>query len=182
MTEDERRGATLTVLLAHTPASARERRSWLRALRVLAWLPAPFDRDADTLHVTASAVVVDGAGHVVLHRHRRLGRWLQPGGHVDPGETPAEAARRETHEETGVEAAHPDTGPRLVHVDVHEGPRAHVHVDLRYLLLAAPGAAFAPAAGESPNVAWVSLDEARAHADAGLAEALDTAMAVTRAA
>ena len=54
-------------------------------------LDRPFDRGADPTHVTASAIVVGDRG-VVLHRHRRLHRWLQPGGHIDPGETPAEAA------------------------------------------------------------------------------------------
>jgi ADP-ribose pyrophosphatase YjhB (NUDIX family) len=39
---------------------------------------------------------------VVLHRHRVLGIWVQPGGHIDSGETPWDAAVRETAEETGL--------------------------------------------------------------------------------
>ncbi len=172
MGADDRRGRTLAALLAHEPVSAHERRSLWRALRALTWLPSPFERDADPLHVTASAVVTDGQGRLVLHRHRRLGRWLQPGGHVDPGEDPADAAVRETREETGLDAGHPPGGAVLVHVDVHPGPRGHVHVDLRYVLLATPGARFAPAAGESDEVAWVTVDEARQVVDAGLVEAI----------
>jgi 8-oxo-dGTP pyrophosphatase MutT (NUDIX family) len=69
-----------------------------------------------------------------LHRHRILGTWVAPGGHIDPGETPWDAARREAGEETGLVVDHPDGVPTLVHVDVHRGPRGHTHLDLRYLL------------------------------------------------
>ena len=45
-------------------------------------LDQPFDEDASPIHVTGSAVVTGGRG-VVLHLHKRLGIWLQPGGHID---------------------------------------------------------------------------------------------------
>jgi 8-oxo-dGTP pyrophosphatase MutT (NUDIX family) len=48
------------------------------------------------------AIFVVHQGRVLLHWHRRLARWLPPGGHVDPGELPDEAAVRETREETGL--------------------------------------------------------------------------------
>ena len=47
---------------------------------------------------------------------------------------PGAAAVRETLEETGLAASHPEPGPTLVHVDVHDAPKGHVHLDLRYLL------------------------------------------------
>ena len=40
---------------------------------------------------------------VLLIQHRKLGKWLPPGGHIDPNETPPEAAKREVLEETGLE-------------------------------------------------------------------------------
>jgi 8-oxo-dGTP pyrophosphatase MutT (NUDIX family) len=46
-------------------------------------------------------VIRDEAGRLLLVRHVE-GRWQLPGGAVDPGETPAEAARRECMEEMGV--------------------------------------------------------------------------------
>jgi hypothetical protein len=67
----------------------------------------------------------------------------------------------------------------LVHVDVHEGPRGHLHLDLRYLLTADGNAVFAPAAGESPAVAWFDRDEACRHGDASVAAAIRAALLTT---
>ncbi len=139
-------------------------------------MPLPFDREADPTHVTASGIVVGPRG-VVLHRHRRLGRWLQPGGHLDPGELPEEAVVRECSEETGLAVAHPAVGPRLVHVDVHDAVAGHVHLDLRYLLEGGDRDP-APQRGESPDVAWFSWDAATALADEALVGALRSARQV----
>jgi 8-oxo-dGTP pyrophosphatase MutT (NUDIX family) len=166
---------------AHHPGDAREFRSLSRIRALLAWLPRPFDEHADATHVTASGIVLDGHGHLLLHRHKRLGRWLQPGGHLDPGELPWEAARRETAEETGLVATHPSSGPLLVHVDVHEGPRGHVHLDLRYLLRADGDAPPAPAIGESPEVAWCSSEQVADRGDASTVAALVAARRHPRA-
>lgn len=151
------------------PADLRERRSRRLLLDVLDRLPRPFSRLAGPLHVTAAAIVVGRRG-TVLHRHKRLGVWLQPGGHVEPGEAPADAALREAAEETGLPLRHPSTGPLLVHVDVHPAGW-HVHHDLRYLLLA-PDLDPAPGPGESPDARWFSWPEALSVADAGLVGAL----------
>ncbi|MDX1745166.1 MAG: NUDIX domain-containing protein, partial [Halobacteriales archaeon] len=70
-------------------------------------VPENADRD-----FTASGFVVDGE-RVLLVDHARLGRWLQPGGHIEARETPVEAAIREVREETGVVMA--------IH-DSHEPP------------------------------------------------------------
>jgi 8-oxo-dGTP pyrophosphatase MutT (NUDIX family) len=158
------------VLALPAPADLRERRSRLRLLDALARLPRPFARLAGPTHVTGSAIVVGRRG-LVLHRHKRMGIWLQPGGHLEPGEAPWQAARREAAEETGLPLRHPPAGARLVHVDVHPAPLGHVHLDLRYLLLA-PDQDPCPPPGESPDARWFSWPEAVAVADAGLAGAL----------
>lgn len=54
-------------------------------------------------HFTASAFVVDSKNRCLLLWHKRLGRWMPPGGHVDPHEIPEDTARRECKEETGLD-------------------------------------------------------------------------------
>jgi 8-oxo-dGTP pyrophosphatase MutT (NUDIX family) len=172
---DDRWRAVHAAVSARAPADDRETHARARFLADLERLPFPFSEDADPTHVTASAIVVGSRG-TVLHVHRRTGAWLQPGGHIEPREIPTDAAVRETVEETGLAARHPDRGPRLIHVDVHAAPRGHVHLDLRYLLLA-PDDDPAPAPGESQVARWFSWDEADAVADESLRNALRAARA-----
>lgn len=51
---------------------------------------------------TATTYIIEKK-QVLLIFHRKLQKWLPPGGHIDPNETPPEAARREAREETGLE-------------------------------------------------------------------------------
>jgi len=149
------------LVASRTPVDERERASIERFLAELDRLDRPLDEHADPVHVTGSALVVGPRG-VLLHLHKRLGLWLQPGGHVDPGETPEQAALRETLEETGFVCS----DPQFVHVDVHDGGRGHTHLDLRYLLEADGDPS--PAEGESQDVRWFDWDDAIAIADHGL--------------
>jgi 8-oxo-dGTP pyrophosphatase MutT (NUDIX family) len=112
---------------------ARERLLWLAAETA-----EPFSRDQfEPGHFTASGFVVspDGASTLLVY-HRRLDRWLQPGGHIDPEDPSAEAAaRREVIEETGVRLA--DEPGVLIDLDVHpippgKGEPAHDHFDVRF--------------------------------------------------
>ncbi len=162
----------ISLLEGHATVGPREERSRRQALGLLRWLRRPYDEFDDPAHVTGSAIIIDGAGHVVLHLHRRLGLWLQPGGHIDPDEAPGEAALREAIEETGLPVRHPDGGPRFLHVDVHQGPRGHTHLDMRYLLIAPPGSVPAPPEGESQDVEWVTYAEAARRSDPSVADAL----------
>jgi 8-oxo-dGTP pyrophosphatase MutT (NUDIX family) len=175
---DDLRVTVRAAVEAHEPADDRERRARMQILAELDRLPSPFSEDGGPTHVTASAIVIGPKG-TVLHVHRRSGAWLQPGGHIEPGETPAAAAVRESVEETGLDVRHPASGPLLVHVDVHPAPRGHVHLDLRYLLHA-PDAEPSPAPGESPEARWFTWDEADAVADESLRNALRAVRAVLR--
>lgn len=59
---------------------------------------------------TASAYLVV-EGKILLIKHKKLGAWLSPGGHIDPGELPHEAAEREFFEETGIKVKSVGTVP-----------------------------------------------------------------------
>jgi 8-oxo-dGTP pyrophosphatase MutT (NUDIX family) len=150
-----------------------------RFLTELDRLSSPCDEEADPTHVTASAIVVGRRG-TVLHRHKRLGIWMQPGGHIDAGENPDEAARREAFEELGLAVAHPASGPTLLHVDVHAAAHGHTHLDLRYLLIGADDDPHPPP-GESQDARWFSWNEALVTADSALVHALDVARAAYEA-
>jgi len=155
---------------AATPCDERERESIQQFLAIAPTLDAPFDEHTNDTHITGSAIVVGKRG-VVLHLHKRLNIWLQPGGHIEQGETPAEGALREAREETGLDVRHPDNGPVLVHLDVHPGPRGHTHLDVRYIVMA-DDVEPAPGVDESQDVSWFAWDDAIAMADKGLAGAL----------
>ena len=162
------------VVEARRPADHRERHSVAEFLRMYDGLHEPFSEDAGPVHVTGSALVLtDDRRRVLLHKHKRLGMWLQPGGHIDPGELPWDGSLREASEETGLPVAFPpnETVPTLAHVDVHPGPRGHTHLDLRYVVVA-PHVPPAPPEGESPDVQWFQWHQAIALAEPGLEGAL----------
>lgn len=118
-------------------------------------------RSCRTGHLTGSALVVDDAGErVVVLLHRKLGLWLQPGGHCDGDATLAGVALREAVEETGI--PHLRVHPVAVDLDVHRvdppDDVPHLHLDARYLVVAPPGAQ--PAGNhESTDIRWATPDE-----------------------
>ncbi len=109
-------------------------------------------------HLTGSAVVVDPQrGLSLLMLHRKLGRWFQPGGHADGDGNLASVALREATEETGIEDLRvvvPAIDVDVHDVDLPDGP--HLHLDVRFLVLAPPDAR-APGNHESLQLAWVDL-------------------------
>lgn len=172
LSQDPRALDLWSALLHHTPVSDREAASLDEVRDALGSLPHPFDQEADTTHVTASAIVVDGGGRTLLLRHKRLGIWVQPGGHVDGDELLHHAAMREAFEETGIPLAHPGGRPRLIHVDTHDGGRGHRHLDVRFLLIGAGSVAFRPGEEESQDLAWLTPDEVAERADDSVTDAL----------
>ena len=97
-------------------------------------------------HVTASAWIVDHARErFLLTHHKKLGRWLQLGGHVDGEPHVARAALREAQEESGMAEFGLPAGDREpIDLDIHPIPAhgrepAHLHYDVRFVLVAGAG-------------------------------------------
>ena len=106
-------------------------------------------------HFTATAFIIDAQNRTLLLWHKRLKRWMPPGGHVDANETPEETARRECKEETGLDVEiigesdddlftkNPDEGVMLkkpialllenIPESIERGEPAHQHMDFLYL-------------------------------------------------
>jgi 8-oxo-dGTP pyrophosphatase MutT (NUDIX family) len=154
-------------LRAHRPADPREAAHLRQIVRFVEAHSEPFDRRIRDGHLTGSAFVVSEDGRrVLLLRHRKLQKWLQPGGHGDPGESAGEAvALREAREETGIPdlTLHPGA-PRPLDVDVHDIPAhgdepAHQHLDLRYLFVAPGAPRLRRAADESEDLRWFGWPE-----------------------
>jgi 8-oxo-dGTP pyrophosphatase MutT (NUDIX family) len=158
-----RSGQLAAELLAYAPADERERAHHRALLDLLAGGGDPFSRAHFAPgHVTASCFIVDGARDaLLLHRHRRLGRWLQMGGHLDGDETPRDAALREGREESGLRDLTLLT-ESIFDVDVHSIPAArgepdHFHFDVRYLAATAMPSQIAIDRRESDDLAWIAL-------------------------
>ena len=98
---------------------------------------------------TATVFLIENQ-KVLLIYHPKLQKWLPPGGHIEPNETPAEAARREVLEETGFEIefylqenifiSHPNAKSierpyycLLENIPHYGNTPAHQHVDFIYV-------------------------------------------------
>ena len=153
------RQVLVRLLQAHVAADATEEADRCAMLRLAHELSEPVSRDEPSAHFTASAFVIDETGvRTCLVEHAKLGRLLQPGGHIEPDDVSLEAAAiREAREETALEVELHPTAPRPFDVDVHEipgrpGEPAHFHLDVRYLVIGRGD----PAAG----AAWLAIGTA----------------------
>lgn len=128
---------------------------------------------------TATGYVVDPSRtRLLMIFHRGLGRWLPPGGHVDPDEFPADTVLREVWEETGIEARH--DGQRGLDLQLNGATEAqlptpfataaqlipaspkdieHIHMDLMYLLIADDAAAPRAQEAEVDAARWFTRAE-----------------------
>ena len=119
-----------------------------------------FERDCWAGHVTGSAWLVNAEGsQVLLTHHKKLGRWLQLGGHSDGDSNLLDVAMKEAREESGLSVVALQSA--IFDIDIHEIPArgaepAHYHFDVRFALQTSGGDAFQVSA-ESHDLAWVPV-------------------------
>jgi 8-oxo-dGTP pyrophosphatase MutT (NUDIX family) len=158
MTRDD----LLDLLRTHRPADARETALTARLTAFVATHADCFERSLLIGHVTASAWVLDPSRrYVLLLHHRKLDRWLQPGGHCDGDPDVRAVAQREAEEETGLPVRLRDEA--IFDVDIHPIPARgavpeHEHFDVRFLFkteLVEPVVRLE----EAREARWVPLEE-----------------------
>ncbi len=114
-----------------------------------------------TRNFTATTFVVQG-GKTLLLRHKKLGAWFPPGGHIDADELPDDAARREVLEESGLEVQLITDRSRLGEVGVLSQPECilledisddHQHIDLIFFARVT-GGSLAISESEADGYRW----------------------------
>jgi 8-oxo-dGTP pyrophosphatase MutT (NUDIX family) len=167
------RETLLKSLLSYDPRDERELSSLQRFIAFVEKNPGCFDRElpasAEPLeisnigHITGSAWLLNpGRSAVLFTHHKKLGKWLQPGGHADGDPDVLRVAVREAREESGIEKIEP-ISQEIFDLDVHaipehKGITAHYHYDIRYALQVTGDAAF-KISDESIDLAWVAINE-----------------------
>jgi 8-oxo-dGTP pyrophosphatase MutT (NUDIX family) len=150
-------------IAGYQPDDPRER-GFQERMRQLLAMAAPTSRSHFAPgHLTASAFVLSPARDaLLLILHKKLGLWLQPGGHIEPSDASlAAAARREVAEEVGL--ALPTSAEGAVFdLDIHRIPARrdepeHEHFDVRFLF-------------QAPTLSFTTNDEVVAARWAPLAE------------
>ncbi|MFD3524289.1 NUDIX hydrolase [Streptomyces sp. NPDC058653] len=143
-------------------------------LEHLAARPDGMWKSCEVGHVTASALVIDPSRErVLLTLHKKLGMWLQMGGHCEPEDASlAAAALREATEESGIQGLTLLPGGP-VRLDRHALPApCHWHLDVQYAALA-PAGAVEEISDESLALRWFDHDEVASVADRSVVRLLE---------
>lgn len=154
----------LEALKIYTPTDELEKKDVQRTTAFIESGINCFDLSNLEGHVTGSAFVINSAGDkALLMHHKKLGIWVQPGGHSDGNEGTWDVAMREVMEETGLSDV--DFVTRDVFdVDIQQIPfnaiksePAHVHYDIRFLIQSKNDTLTMN--GESLDLRWLSLTD-----------------------
>jgi 8-oxo-dGTP pyrophosphatase MutT (NUDIX family) len=125
--------------------------------------PRAFYRDHLPGHITGSSWIIDESRqYTLLTHHRKLNRWLQPGGHADGDENIIRVCTREAEEETGLKSLRLFSAD-IFDLDIHTIPARkdfpqHLHYDVRLLFIASADEPLI-ISDESNDLAWIGCDE-----------------------
>lgn len=153
----------LDMLRQHQPVDAGEAENLARIEEFVRSHAECFQRSLEVGHITGSAWLINRAGsHVLLTHHRKLGMWLQLGGHADGNPDVLAVAIREAQEESGIDRIMP-VSKDVFDVDAHEiparpGEPPHVHYDIRFLLTTCDDERIR-ISDESIDLRWVAMDD-----------------------
>lgn len=123
-------------------------------------VPGCFERTTTEGHITGSAWLLNPTGScVLLTQHRKLGKWLQVGGHADGESDVVSVALTEAREESGILDLEV-ISTEIFDLDIHVIPSRgvdleHLHYDVRYAVRANHTAHAVSA--ESLSLAWVDV-------------------------
>lgn len=132
--------------------------------------------------MTASAFIIRTdleKPKLLLHMHKKLGIWMQPGGHIELSENPWQAVLHEIEEETGYDTSqlqilqpklrlgmlsaatlHPQ--PMVDNTHDFAGDKRHRHNDRAYAFVTGSEPTGRPQAGESQELLWVTAEDIHA--------------------
>jgi 8-oxo-dGTP pyrophosphatase MutT (NUDIX family) len=137
--------------------------------------------------LTTSAYIVrmqDDEPLVLVHMHRKFGKLMQAGGHVELAETPWAAMAHELQEETGyalseLSVLQPSANPFMLHdavthpvptlINTHRVSDTHLHTDLCYAFIALAEPHEKPNEDESQDIRWLTLEELKQEVEVGVA-------------
>ena len=118
-------------------------------------------------HFCASILIIDKKKKkILLVKHKKFGKWVQPGGHIEENETPEEAAIRETYEETGLRVKllgekfpREDDGVKPFAIQYNRGKQDDLHIDIVYVAEPFDNREFTIDEKESTDIAWFLRSE-----------------------
>lgn len=156
------RDKLIALLKAYRPDSAEQRERRAEFISFINREADCLERSLEAGHITASAFVLspDLKSAMLLH-HRKLNKWLQPGGHADGCPDLEQVARREAEQECGLREL-TALSKGIFDLDIHPIPSSgavaeHLHYDARFLLQAESWECRRNE--ESFEIAWIGLHE-----------------------
>lgn len=156
----------LEQLRAYRALSSEEEATKAQIINFVEHNPSCFARSNAEGHITGSCFLLNPSGdEVLLTHHKKIGKWLQLGGHADGDPDILRVALREAQEESGINEIEP-LGSGIFDIDIHLiaehlDVAAHLHYDIRFVLRARR--VDYKISSESNDLAWVPLARLAQH-------------------